>query len=341
MKEILELIIAFLVIISVLVGFLHITLTTSSTQLYNPPTSMVQALAYDTEELLIGIDLSDLYNPSLFNELNELYPELHFRVRVSPLYMVNINCLSNLGGQYLDFSSSSDKSVYVCPPEPAEVTVVAIKTGQNVAMISINGSNELKNCDFIGIEDPAPAVSELSLAIAIMKTEAATYVAYKVDKKSYIEAIFTFREDGLYVMIPNTASDGHSVSLKNNVALRNHSAYMILMNITGGVENRTINLEFTREEDKYYVFRAYDENGNRITQVNDGTILAIVPKYPQDIVKQYYNIIALPFINPEGGFTITYGSTPPEDFPISTYEYITYIDGVPVLVTVDVWRASS
>jgi len=341
MKEIIELIIAFLVIISALVGFLYITTTISSTYLYNPPTSLVQALAYDTENLLIGIDLSDLYNPSIFNELSELYPELHYRVRVSPLYMVNIVRLYNLGGQYLRFSSSSDKSVRVCVPAPAEVTVVAIKTRQKKIMVSIN-SSDIDTCGFIDIEQSAPAVSSVSLAIAIMKTETTTYIAYKVNNnKPHIEAIFTFQEDGLYVMIPKTASDGKSVSLKNTATSGNYSAHMILMNITGDVENRIVYLEFARADSKYYVFKAYDENRDRITQVNDGTILAIAPQEPQQIVKGDYTIIAMPFINPEEGFTISYGDTPPEDFPISTYEYITYIDGVPVVVTVEAWRASS
>jgi len=345
MKETIELIIAFIVIMSALVGFLFVTSTTGTTHLYNLPSSMVQAFAYDTEDLLSGHDLFDLNNPeTIFNGLDELYPELHYRIKISSLYIENqdnVVYLNNSNGQYLDFVyQSPNKGVNVCVPEPAEVTVVALKTAQKKEMIDIEGPIYVDTCQFISISPPIPT-SARSLAIAIMKTQTTTYVAYKINKdKPYIESYFTFQENGLLVMIPKEASDGSNVLLSHHGAETLHETYMVILRNDGTVEYRMIYLKFLTENN-YYIFEAYDENGNKIIQVNDGSVLAIVPQRPQKIVSPHYTIIATPFVGAEEGFEIIYGATPPQDFPASSYQYITYIDGVPVLVTVEMWRASA
>ena len=348
MKEIIELIIAFLVIMSILVGFLLITSTTGTTHLYNLPSSIVQAFAYDTEDLLSGHDLYDLEHPeNIFNGLNELYPELHYRIKISSIYIENqenIIYLNNSDNRYL-WPPVMDRYTVkftVCPPEPANVTliyVVARREGDQ-ELIKEGPETISSGCGSISIdlrEHPGLFGGQHVIAIAVMETQDSTYVAYELNRSDnqYIEAYFAFTENGLRVMIPREAPDGETIEHKQD-----ESAYMIILREDGTIDNITIQLKYQRETDDYLFYDAY-YNNNKVWHV-DGRVLAIVPMNPQLLITpSNYNIIALPFPGAEEGFEIVYGATPPNDFPVSTYQYITYINGVPALVTVEVWRASA
>jgi len=340
MKEIIELIIAFLVIMSVLVGFLLVTSTTGTTHLYYLPSSIVQAFAYDTEDVLSGHDLYDLNNPeTVFNGLDELYPELHYRIRISSLDIQNTDnvvYLDNSNGQYINFSGHE---VAVRVPEPAYVTVITIHTTSGSTRdVVIDDAYVTDYYVFTNIRDGR------SIAIAIMQTGDTTYVAYDFKKDQFIESYFSFQDDGLVVMIGETAPGGSSVSLKPKAINKVFEAYMVVLYDNGTIAKKTIYLKF-RNEDNYYNFDAYWDYGatNRVTNV-DGRVLAIVPKKPNQIVLPgCYDIVAIPYPSTmaQQGFEITYGAVPPGDIPVSTYQYITYIDGMPALVTVEVWRASA
>ena len=339
MKEIIELIIAFIVIMSVLVGFILVTSTTSTTHLYHLPSSIVQAFAYDTEDFLSDHDLYDLNNPeTIFNGLDELYPELHYRIRISSLDIQNTDnviYLDNSNGQYVNFSGHQ---VAVRVPEPANVEVITIhSTSGSIRDVVIDSAYVTDYYVFTNIRNGR------SVAIAIMHTDDATYIAYDFKRDQFIESYFRFQDDGLVIMIGKSAPDGSDVALAPKAINSVFEAYMVILYDNGTIAKKTIYMEF-ENENNYYNFDVYWDSSttNRITNV-DGRVLAIVPKKPNKIVKPgSYDILAIPYPSNmvQQEFETVYGAVPPEDIPISTYQYITYIDGVPVLVTVEVWRAS-
>jgi len=362
MKEIIELIIAFLVIMSVLVGFLYVTSTTGTTHSYNLPSSIVQAFAYDTEYLLSGHDLYDLKHPeNIFNTLDELYPELHYRITIQSLYIQsldNVVYLNNSNEQYLEFAEGNTIA-RVCPVGQvnvsANVTLVVIKTpdsGSGKKSNTNNGSSSIAisntkymdpntGCivfdenDFDISYRNSLGKSGRSVIIAIIKTSDTIYVAYDYKRTDFLESYFTFYGGALTIMIPKN----EHINSFNDTA----KAYMIVLDEEGNVRNVTIYLNNYRVSNYIEYIAYWDQNfSNPILNV-DGQILAIVPIYPQKLIKPgSYNVIVVPPLGaPEGFPPIVYGSTPPEDFPVSTYQYVTYIDGVPVLVTVEVWRASA
>ena len=342
MKEIIELIIAFLVIMSVLVGFLLVTSTTGTTHLYYLPSSMVQAFAYDTEDLLSGVDIDDVEsNPEyIFDGLYDQYPELHFRIKIEPLSITEsgITYLNNSNGSYLDFIRGN--KFKVCTPEPANVSILLIPNLRKGTshLTPVNRSlGEINGCysDTLGVGGHGHM-----LAIVSMKTSDTTYVAYRFFNPQFtLQTYFVFQGDGLKFLLSK------DIPLKTSLGV--HRVYLAILRNDGSLIYEEAYIDFSNyiEFGNYRYFTVYRDSSlsNILTNV-DGELLAMAPTMPQKILGKGYNydIVAIPFPNPEEGFPpIVYGDTPPEDFPISTYQYITYVNGIPVVVTVEVWRASA